>query len=187
MKKIENVYMLLPRFVPQTEVKYEAERYLPAIFRDFERNGMRFAFIIQPATIYDRQTGTKYYYPGAREEIVEAVLREQAVEENPNFIKNDLALIFRLNYFLDFITESGYGSYTSNEIELSLQILSLAQFELHKNKTELTFRAIEELNHVIENDEVYYYVRFNYMFLGDNKIFDHCFGGANPNKSRSGK
>lgn len=184
MKKIENVYMLLPRFVSQMEVKYEAERYLPAIFREFERNGMRFTFIIQPATIYDRQTSTKCYYPGEREEIVEAVLREIAIEENPNFIKNDLALIFRLNYFLDFIAESGYGTYSRDEIELSLQILSLAQFQLHKNKTELTFRAIEELSHFTENEEVYYYVRFNYMFLGDNKIFDHCFGGGNPNKSR---
>ena len=179
--------MLLPRFVPQTEVKYEAEKYLPVISRDFERNGMRFTFIIEPATIHDRQIGTKHYYPGEREEIVEAVLRELTVEENLNFIKNDLTLIFRLNYFLDSIAESGYGPYTSDEIELSLQILSLAQFELHKDKTELTFRAIEELNHVFENEEIYYYVRFNYMFLGDNKIFDHCFGGANPNKSRSDK
>lgn len=186
MKKIENVYMLLPRFVPEAEVNYERERYLSALFRNFERNGMRFTFIIEPASIYNPRTGTKHYFPGEREELVESVLRRMAIDENPNFIKEDLVLMFNLQCFLDYLAQfCKERLYPSDEIELSLEILASTQYELRKGPTELSFHAIEELRRVTKDEEIFYYARFSYMFLGGNKIFDHSFGGANPNKSRS--
>ena len=148
---------------------------------------MRFTFIIKPATIHNRRTGNRHYYPAEREELVETVLRSLAVEENPNFIKDDLVLMFDLRYFLERLGQvSKKRIYPSEEIQLALDILTSTQFELHNGSTELSFHAIEELRRVPQEEDIFYYVRFNYMFLGDNQIFDYSFGDVNPNKFRSG-
>jgi hypothetical protein len=188
MKKIENVYMLLPRFVLETEVRDENGHFRSAVFKDFERNGMRFTLVILPATIHNTGSGSKHYYPGEREELVELVLRKMAIDENPNFIKEDLVLMFNLRFFLDYIKETDKeASYTSDEIELALQILTSTQYELHKKHIGLSFNAIDELRSASENEEIYYYARLNRMFLGNNTIFDRCFGNKNPNKSKTYK
>lgn len=182
-RNIENIYMLLPRFVSDQDVKYNDKRHLPEITRDFERNGVRFNFVISPALVYNPNDGNKHYYPGEREKIVESALRELAVEENPNFIKSNLALIFRLRYFLKHLADHPAGIlYTTDEIELSLHILLGTTYQLDDGESEIYVRPVEELNRIEKNEEVYYYLQFSSMFLGNNQIFDFCFGDKNPNK-----
>jgi hypothetical protein len=182
-RTIENIYKLLPRFVSESDVKHTDKCHLPEVKRDFERNGVRFNFVISPALIYNPNEGNKHYYPGEREKIVELALRELAVEENPNFIKSNLALIFRLRYFLEYLAHHSAGSvYTTGEIELSLHILSGTTYQLDDGKSEMYVRPVEELKRVEENEEVYYYLQFSSMFLGDNQVFDYCFGDKNSNK-----
>jgi len=52
----------------------------------------------------------------------------------------------------------------------------MINYELRLDQTELNFRAVEELDRITENKQIYYRIRFSYMFLGDNKLFNHCFG-----------
>lgn len=183
-RNTENIYMLLPRFVFEPDVIYTDKRHLPEITRDFERNGVRFDFIISPALIYSQNDENRHYYPGKREEVVETALRELSVEENPSFIKKDLVLMFRLGYLLEYVADNFVDAlYTVDEIELSLHILSGVVYNLDDGGNEMCVRPIEELSRVEKNNEIYYYLQFSSLFLGDNQVFDYCFGDKNPNKA----
>ena len=175
MKKNKNIYMMLPRFVPESETRYESGRFLPAVTKHFEYGGMQLSFIILPATIYKKHSGSKHYYPSEREKKIEKILRRMAVNENPHFIKEDLSITFNIRSLPEYFAEVDDEIYSTEEIELSLEILANVQYELRKGSTELNFHAIEELQRITENNEIFYYVRFSSMFLGDNKIFEYSF------------
>ena len=187
-RSIEYIYLLLPRFVFEPDVKYNDKRHLPEVTRDFKHNGVRFNFVISPALIYNPNDGDKHYYPGERERTVESTLRELAVEENPNFVKSNLTLILRLRYFLDRLPVHPAGIlYTADEIELSLHILSGVTYRLDDGKNVMYVRPVEELNRIEENEEIYYYLQFSSIFLGDNQVFNYCFGDKNLSKPKQNK
>lgn len=183
-RDIENIYLQLPRFISEPDVRCSGQRYLPEVTRDFERDGVRFDFVIMPALILHPNDENEHYYPSERENIVESALREFAVEENPNFIKKDSALIFRLRYFAEQLADTSAETlYTIDEVELSLHVLSGTTYRLSNGSSEMYVRPIEFMNRVEENNEIYYCLRFSSLFLGDDEVFNYCFGDKNNNDS----
>ena len=187
-EKTANIYMMLPRFVAEPLRKAGGDRHLPAIFRDFDWNGVQYKFIISPATVYREEIGEKHYYPGEREKMIESGLRELAVTENPNFLGAENTLYFSFSQLRRELNGMTGGSrYNENEIKLGLDILADAKYELHKGSSELCFRPIEELTIREKNGETYYLAIFSSLFLNRIEAFNFCFNHAKSERSSTEK
>jgi hypothetical protein len=184
---IDDIYIQLPRFIDESVQRIE-DKYLPAVIREFERNGTRFKFIISPALIHDQNTGDRHYYPTKREEMVELGLRRLAVNTNPNFKESEHTLYFAFDQLLNELTDiSGDPSYGDGEIRLALNILSDVTYELISDTSELSFRLIEQLKMREKDEQIYYFAQFSALFLSQNNGFDFCFEGTNRNKTTQRK
>ena len=184
----KNIYARLPRFVVEPRSRANSERYLPAVFRDFEWRGRHYVFIISPATVYREDSGERHYYPSEREETIELGLRELAVAENPNFLAGENSLYFsfsQLRRELDAM--DGGFAYDDEAIKLGLDILADANYKLHSGNSELHVRAIEQLTSRSKDGETYYLARFSSFFLHKNDVFDFCFGSVEEGRGNYGK
>lgn len=173
-----NFYEALPRFVKEMS---EESRFLPVIKRSFEHNGVEFGFEIAPANI-----GNTNFYPGAVEELVEGVLRRLAVENNPNFKKNDGTVIFSITELKSRLEDLEVENHFNREqIMRSLSILCRLSYELSDGERRMDFRPIDWLRKKEKDGETYYMVRLSPLFLNGNEMFNFCFGSENPKKFNS--
>lgn len=176
---------MLPRFVDETESGGEEERFLPKIERSFERNGVRFKFEITPAYILVKDVGDSNFYPGSNEESIENALRMLAVEDNPNFKKDQDAVVFSSIELIKQLEKLGGKSYSREQIRHSLSVLCSVGYELSDGDRRMSFRPINFLREREKDGETYYMVGFSSLFFNGDDLFDICFGGENPNKSSS--
>lgn len=177
---------MLPRFVDETENGGGENRFLPKIERSFERNGVRFKFEITPAYILVKDVGDSNFYPGSAEESIENALRLLAVEDNPNFRKDQDAVVFSSTDLIKQLEKlDGGKSYSRDQIRRSLAILCSVGYELSDGDRRMSFRPINFLREKEKDGETFYVVGFSALFFNGDDLFDICFGGENPNKSSS--
>ena len=170
-------YDSLPRFVSAGEVEYEFGKYLSPIERRVEWEKVEFGLVISPALITDPAGGDKCYFPGKTEQIVEAALIAMADPKNPDFYEKESALVVRLDYLLDVVSEvSGNLDVSLSDVELALHVLSDAGYTLIRDDAELSFYSIERLSRAERNGEVYYYAKLTGISSGMGKIFKYLFG-----------
>lgn len=187
-KNNSDIYTMLPRFVTEAEIESlhepENSRFLQMVKRTFERNGVRFKFEIVPACLLIENVGTTNFYPGAAEEEMEIALRSLAVEENPNFDKNERTLIFSLTEIKAELEESGCGrSYSCEQVERSLAILCRTAYALSHDGRHLSFHALDQLLKKVMDDEKYYQVQFSSLFLNRLELFERCFSSETADEA----
>lgn len=175
----ENIYILLPRFVTeQEEINYTGDKYLPALFREFELENLKFSFVISPARLRSEAGEDRYYYPGHRENLIEEALRRLAVVDNTNFRLAESTLDFTLTQLMDEIyslDDDVDQTLKRDDTELGMKILGDVKYELLHCTSELYFRPIERLVIREENGEVYYRAQFSALFFARTEQFDFCF------------
>ena len=175
--KFKDIYNFLPRFVAGDEVVYEDDKYLSPIERRFEWNHAEFGLVISPAMITAEPYGNKHYFPGKREQIVESALIELADPENPNFHEKESALVIRLNFLFEVVSDlSGEAPLTLGEIDLALHVLADTKYKLTCGTSEFRFYSIEQLSRIEKNGEVYYCVKLTSITPGAGEVFDCLFG-----------
>lgn len=178
--KFKDIYNFLPRFVAGDEVEYKDGKYLSPVARRFEWNHAEFGLVISPALITSEPDGTKHYFPGKRERIVESALMELADPENPNFHEKESALVFRLNFLFKVVSDLSEDMHiTPDEIDLSLHILADTKYELTCGTSEFRFYSIEQLSNVEKDNEVYYCAKLTSIAPGAGMVFDCLFGEKN--------
>jgi hypothetical protein len=186
---IENVYILLPRFVtdPDEQPELAEGKYLPAIVRDFEWENLEFTFVISPARVRNEKGEDRYYYPGEREQYIESALRQLAVEDNVNFRSDEFTLDFSLHQIMiELININRDLRLDREDIELGIKILGDINYELigrNSGGSELYFRPIERLVIREQDGEIYYRAQFSQLFFSRTKQFDFCFPLMDANKT----
>ena len=121
--------------------------------------------------------GEKHYFPGKREQIVESALIELADPENPNFHEKESALVVRLNFLVEVVSEMSENLHlTPAEIDLALHVLANTKYKLTCGDSEFRFYSIEQLSRVERNGEVYYCAKLTSTAPGAGTVFDCLFG-----------
>lgn len=175
--KFKDIYNFLPRFVAGDEVEYRDGKYLSPVERRFEWNHTEFGLVISPALITGESGGSKHYFPGKRERIVESALIELADPENPNFHETESILVVRLNFLVEVVAELSEETLLSaGDIDLALHVLADTKYKLTCGDSQFRFYSIEQLSRVERNGEVYYRAKLTSTAPGAGTVFDYLFG-----------
>lgn len=102
---------------------------LPNLERPFECRGTRYKLRIEPASIKGKDGVDRDFYPGKREEIVEAALRKLAAEGQGIFLDDAASVTFTLYQLEQELIRMGHG-YNKNEIKEALLICAKTKFEV---------------------------------------------------------
>jgi glutaredoxin-related protein len=100
---------------------------------------------ITPAIIQekDKQTGcnvSTYYYPSAREELVEEVLRKFIANGKGGFVQDDISVHFSLRDIQEELKKSGH-TYSSNQIKHSLNVMSKTHIEMISVRGDVEYKG----------------------------------------------
>lgn len=131
-----DLYDAIPRFVWKTPVR-DHGNYLPILKRGFEHRGEKYELELMPARI-----GSKEYYPGAKEEIVEMELVKMAFEKGVPTFNGTYGVKFSLYELRQRLSFKGH-SYNIPKIKEALHVMSRCTIKVNlKSKKSNTF--IEE-------------------------------------------
>ncbi|HLM62228.1 MAG TPA: hypothetical protein VK308_15595, partial [Pyrinomonadaceae bacterium] len=158
------LYDFMPKYVWDRRTETDAASTLPIVMREFECRGVKRLLAIHPAGLINPETReTKYFYPGAREQLLEEVLRKLAVDGGGKFFDNQAGIAFSL-YQIRMEMEKHNHSISHNQIRESLNILALTRMELiseSNKKDKVIFSPIENLGIGGEGDETQTFVIFS--------------------------
>ena len=134
------LYDFMPKYVWDRRSEADSANALPVIMREFECRGVKRLLAIHPAGLINPETREmKYFYPGAREQILEEVLRKLAVDGAGKFLDNQAGVAFSI-YQVRVELEKHNHTTSHNQIRESLDILALTRLELinaNNKKTKL--------------------------------------------------
>lgn len=158
------LYDFMPKYVWDRRSESEAANTLPVVMREFECRGVKRLLAIHPAGMINPETReTKYFYPGAREQVLEEVLRKLAVDGSGRFFDNQAGIAFSI-YQIRTELEKHNHTTSHNQIRESLDILALTRLELisdNNKKDKVIFSPIENLGISGEGDETQTFVVFS--------------------------
>lgn len=158
------LYDFMPKYVWNRRSESESTETLPVVMRQFECRGVKRLLAIHPAGLINPETRkTKYCYPGAREQILEEVLRKLAVDGEGRFLDHQAGVAFSI-YQVRMELEKHNHTASHNEIRESLDILALTRLELineNNKKDKIIFSPIENLGISGEGDETQTFVVFS--------------------------
>jgi hypothetical protein len=171
-------------------VKEVIKEVLPNLERPFECRGTRYVLRIEPASIKGKDGIDRDFYPGKREEIVEAVLRKLAAEGHGIFLDDAASVMFTLYQLQKEMQEIGHG-YNKNEIKEALQICKRTNLIItsQDGKTILESNILETLGLQTQEEwkgtghKTKCYVRFNPLVT--KSIKDRTFRLLNYGKNLS--
>lgn len=107
-------------------------QFLEPIERDFAYRGNDYSVRITPAVIKDRDGVNRYYYPSAREELVEDALRKLACDGRGLFLDDEAGVVFSLYELWQELKRAGH-TYDLNEIKEALLVCKLANIEVRNS------------------------------------------------------
>lgn len=127
------LFDFMPKFVwgkveREKAVKSKRE-ILPNLERVFECRGVRYKLRIEPASIKGKDGIDRDYYPGKREEIVEAVLRKLAAEGQGVFLDDAASVVFSLYQVKQELEKMGH-CYSKTEIKEALLVCAKTKLEV---------------------------------------------------------
>lgn len=158
------LYDFMPKYVWNRRSEAEVSSTLPIVMREFECRGVKRLLAIHPAGLINPETReTKYFYPGAREQVLEEVLRKLAVDGEGKFLDNQAGIAFSI-YQVRVELEKHHHTASHNQIRESLDILALTRLELiseNNKKDKVIFSPIENLGISGEGDETQTFVIFS--------------------------
>lgn len=142
-KKYSNtieLYDFIPKYV-WGRVAREHENYLPSLKREVECRGIKYKVIIEPGRV-----DGKDYYPGKREEIVEAALRKLACDGQGVFLDDQAGIVFSLTALRRELKRMGH-TYSIAQIKDALLICTKTNIEIktEDNKSVLVSGIFESL------------------------------------------
>lgn len=117
------LYDFIPKFF-WGKSERENGKYLPTLYREFECRGTSYKVTLAPARIGDQD-----YYPGKREEIVEAALRKLTCDGQGVFLDESASVLFSLTELKNELKRIGH-TYSINEIKEALLICTKASIEI---------------------------------------------------------
>lgn len=154
------LYDFMPKYVWKTPERVEGV-YLPAVEREFECRGRRYALTIFPASLVDEKTKKeKYFYLGKKEEAVEDALRKLAVDGKGVFLDDEAAMRFNINELQLELSKTNH-TYSSDQIIEALTILKRTEFQLVSGDVKLMFSPVETLGIKGQDGETQTFVRFS--------------------------
>lgn len=119
-------------------------QFLEPIERDFVYRGREYSVRITPAVIKDSDGVNRYYYPSAREELVEDALRKMACEGKGIFLDDEAGVLFSLYELQRALKESGH-TYSIVEIKEALLVCRLSNIEVRNaDGTEVVISSLFE-------------------------------------------
>lgn len=158
------LYDFIPKYVWSSRKIRESNGMLPILMREFECRGIKRKLVIHPAGIVDEQTGeARYFYPGAREEIIEEVLRKLAVEGGGVFLDDQAGVALTI-YQIRKELEQFNHKMSFDQIKESLKILALTRLELinlNDKRDSIIFSPIENLGLSGKDGETQTFVVFS--------------------------
>lgn len=104
-------------------------KFLEPLVREFECRGIKYKVIVTPAKIEDKDGKFRDYYPGYREEIVEAALRKLTCEGQGVFLDDEAGAIFSLTELWRELKRMGH-TYSYDEIKEALLICVKTNIEI---------------------------------------------------------
>jgi hypothetical protein len=123
------LYDFIPKYV-SGKPKRVSERFLEAIKKDFEFEGKAYHVRVTPARMDDKDGVSRDYFPGVREEIVEAGLRKLACDENHGyFLDDELGVLFTLYELQQVLKQYGH-TYSLDQIKEALLVCKMTNVEL---------------------------------------------------------
>lgn len=105
------------------------EEFLRPLEREFECRGAQYKVIITPARIKEEDGKFRDYYPGRREEFVEAALRKLACDGRGAFLDDSASVVFSLNELQSELKRRGH-TYSIAEIKEALLICVKTSIEV---------------------------------------------------------
>ncbi len=144
--------------------------------RTFVYKKQQMTLKVSPALIEQKDGNTKAFYPTAREEIIEDVLRKFATDSNKNSFLDDRLTVRFTIYDLKKELKRINHECNYSQIQESLQVLSKANIEIKSIDNTITFSSNmfetlgivdknDKINSSIDEDEkgkkIIYFVRFN--------------------------
>lgn len=119
-------------------------QFLEPLKREFSYRGREYSVRITPAAIEDSDGVNRYYYPSAREELVEDALRKMACEGKGVFLDDEAGVLFSLYELQRALKESGH-TYSIVEIKEALLVCKLANIEVRSGDgTEVVISSLFE-------------------------------------------
>lgn len=140
------LYDFIPKYV-WGKIRREDNGMLKILIREFECRDVKRKVHIHPAGIVDENGVARYFYPGAREEIVEEVLRKLTVERGGVFLDDQSGLAFSIYQIRKELEEHNHRMSYDQVLE-SLKILALTRLEVinvNDKKDTIIFSPIENL------------------------------------------
>ena len=163
------LFDFIPKYVWGKEERVN-DQYLPTIKREFECRGIRYKAIIAPASIEEKDGKFRDYYPGRREEIIEAALRKLACDGHGEFLDDLAGVVFSLNELQTELKDMGH-TYSIAEIKESLMICvkTIIEIKTEDGQEVLVSGIFETLRLRTWNDwqekgqQTRGFVRFNFL------------------------
>jgi hypothetical protein len=122
------LYDFMPKYFWGKVERIHGE-FLRPLEREFECRGTKYKVVVTPARIKDKDGAFRDYYPGHREEIVEAALRKLTCDGHGVFLDDHSGVIFSLTELRRELKRMGH-TYSVDQIKEALLICAKTDIEI---------------------------------------------------------